>query len=47
MNWDKKDIVNVCKIVAFGIILYWLLEHIGMLGNSFVTLCNILSPFIV
>lgn len=47
MNWDKKDIVNVCKIVAFGIILYWLLEHIGMLGNIFGTLCNILSPFIV
>jgi predicted PurR-regulated permease PerM len=46
MNWSKKDIVNICKIVAFGIILYWVLNNIGMFGTAFGTLCNILSPFI-
>lgn len=47
MNWTKKDIINICKIVAFGIILYWALGNLEMLGGVFVTICNILKPFIV
>ena len=47
MKWDKRDIINVCKVVAFGIILYWALQNLGVLGNAFKTLCAILSPFIV
>ena len=47
MNWDKKDIINICKIVAFGIILYWLLQNLAGFGNAFKNLCGILSPFIV
>ena len=47
LNWNKKDIINICKIVAFGIILYWLLENIGILGGIFKLLCEILSPFII
>lgn len=46
MKWDKRDIINVCKVVAFGIILYWALQNLGFLGNAFKTLCAILSPFI-
>lgn len=46
MKWDKRDIINVCKVVAFGIILYWALQNLGVLGNAFKTLCAILSPFI-
>ena len=46
MKWDKRDIINVCKVVAFGIILYWALQNLGVLGNAFNTLCAILSPFI-
>ena len=46
MNWDKKDFINICKVVAFGIILYWILNNIGMFGNAFGTLCSILAPFI-
>ena len=46
MNWNKKDILNICKIVAFGIILYWGLQNITMLGGAFRTLINILIPFI-
>ena len=46
MNWSKKDVVNICKVVAFGIILYWLLQNIGMIGNGFKSLMTVLSPFI-
>lgn len=46
MKWDKRDIINVCKVVSFGIILYWALQNLGVLGNAFKTLCAILSPFI-
>ncbi len=46
MKWEKRDIINICKIVAFGIILYWLLQNIGVIGLGFKTLCGILSPFI-
>ena len=46
MNWSKKDIISICKIVAFGVILYWLLQNIQVFANAFKTLCNILSPFI-
>lgn len=46
MKWDKRDIINVCKVVAFGIILYWALQNLGVLGNAFKTICAILSPFI-
>ena len=47
MKWDKRDIINVCKVVAFGIILYWALQNLGVLCNAFKSLCAILSPFIV
>ena len=47
MNWSKKDIINICKIVAFGIIFYWALQNIGVIGIAFGTVCKILSPFIV
>ncbi len=46
MNWDKKNIINICKIVAFGVILYWALENLAMLGGAIGVLFNILSPFI-
>lgn len=46
MNLSKKDIINICKIVAFGIILYWGLQNVTWLGNGFKTICGILSPFI-
>ena len=46
MNWEKKDIINICKILAFGIILYWALNNLGAIGNAFGVLGNILSPFI-
>lgn len=47
MNWNKKDIINICKIVAFGIVLYWALQNMGLIGIAFGTVCKILSPFIV
>ena len=47
MNWDKKDIIYICRILAFGIILYWLLQNLGIIGNTFKNLCDILSPFII
>ena len=46
MNWDKKNIINICKIVAFGVVLYWILENLTMLGGALGILINILSPFI-
>ena len=46
MNWSKKDILNICKIVAFGIVLYWALQNISIIGNAFKGICTILSPFI-
>ena len=46
MDWNKKDIVNICKIVAFGIILYWFLNNLALLVGFFKTICGILSPFI-
>ena len=46
MNWDKKNIINICKIVAFGVVLYWILENLTMLGGALGVLINILSPFI-
>ena len=47
MNWDKRDIINICKIVAFGIILFWLLNNLSLFGTAVTTLCKILSPFII
>ncbi len=46
MGGNKKDFINICKIVAFGIILYWILNNITMLGNALGTLFNILAPFV-
>ena len=46
MNLSKKDILNICKIVAFGIILYWALQNLGVIGTAFGALATILSPFI-
>ena len=46
MNWSKKDVINICKIVAFGIILYWALQNIATIGNAFKSLTAVLSPFI-
>lgn len=46
MNLSKKDILNICKIVAFGIILYWALQNLGVIGKAFGALAAILSPFI-
>lgn len=46
MNWSKKDIVNICKVVAFGIVLYWALQNLGAIGNAFKVIATILSPFI-
>lgn len=47
MNWNKKDIINICKIVAFGILFYWALQNMGVIGRAFAVICGILSPFIV
>ena len=47
MNWDKRDIINICKIVAFGIILFWILNNLTLFGTAITTLCRILSPFII
>lgn len=47
MNWDKRDIINICKIVAFGIILYWALQNVTVIGNALGVLAAILSPFIL
>jgi len=46
MNLSKKDILNICKIVAFGIVLYWALQNLGVIGTAFGALATILSPFI-
>jgi len=46
MNLSKKDILNICKIVAFGIILYWALQNLRLIGTAFGALATILSPFI-
>ena len=35
MNWTKKDIINICKIVAFGVILYWALGNIQLISGVF------------
>ena len=47
MNWNKKDIINMCKVVAVGILLYWALENLGSIYNVFKVLCEILKPFIM
>ena len=47
MNWDKRDIINICKIVAFGIILFWILNNLTLFWTAITTLCRILSPFII
>ena len=47
MNWNKKDIINICKIVAFGIILFWALQNLGSIYSVFSILCGILKPFII
>ena len=46
MNYNKKDIINACKIVAFGVILYWALQNMTIIYNVFKGICSILSPFI-
>ena len=46
MNYNKKDILNICKIVAFGVILYWAMQHIELIWNIFKVISSILSPFI-
>lgn len=46
MNLSKKDILNICKIVAFGIILYWTLQNLGVIGSALGGLATVLSPFI-
>ncbi len=47
MNWQKKDIINICKIVAFAVILYWMLQNISLLYNVFCSLAGIFKPFII
>lgn len=47
MNWTKKDIINICKIVGFGVILYWALGNIQLISGVFHTLAGILKPFII
>ena len=46
MNLNKKDILNICKIVAFGIILYWALQNLGIIGSALGGFATVLSPFI-
>lgn len=46
MNGSKKDILNICKVISFGIILYWALQNLGVIGIAFKGLATILSPFI-
>lgn len=46
MDWNKKEFMNVCKIVAFGIILYWILNNLSMFWLAIGTLISILAPFI-
>ena len=47
MSWNKNDIINICKIVAFGIILYWALQNIAIIGKVLGIIGTILSPFIL
>lgn len=46
MELNKKTMINICKIVAFGIILYWILQNLSMLGGTLKTIVSILTPFI-
>jgi len=39
-------VINICKIVAFGILLYWALSHLENIYRVFGVLSDILKPFI-
>ncbi len=47
MDLNKENIKKIMKIIAFGIILYFALQNLGMLLGMVSNLLKILSPFLV
>ena len=47
MELNKQNIKKICIIVAFGVGLYWLLQNISIIGDTFSTVGSIIFPFIL
>lgn len=47
MDLNKKNIKKICVIVAFGVILYWILQNISIIGQVLSTISSIIFPFLL
>ena len=47
MELNKQNIKKICIIVAIGVGLYWLLQNISIIGQTFSTVGSIIFPFIL
>lgn len=47
MELNKKNIKKICIIVAFGVVLYWLLQNVSVIGQTFSAVGSIVFPFIL
>ena len=46
-NFDKENMKKVMIIVAFGVILYWGLQNLELLGNTIGFIVKLIFPFIL
>ncbi len=47
MKFDKENIKPILKVVVIGVVLYWILENIGVINGIFDGIINVLFPFIL
>ena len=47
MDLEKRQVKKILGIVAFGIVLFWLLENLPFIGNIVGTIIAIIMPFII
>ena len=46
MELNRSNMKRLAMLIAFGILLYWLLQNISSMGGVFSVVTGILSPFI-
>ena len=46
-NFDRENMKKVIIIVAFGVILYWGLQNLELLGNAIGFIVKLIFPFIL
>lgn len=47
VDLDKKNMKKILLLVAFGVILFWGLNNLSLLGNGIDTILTLLAPFIM